>query len=389
MSLLNQVLQDLDQRAVPPAQRPLHVAEQTTTEPAAEVPADRSAFDPWRWSGWALVVMAGIAAGWVHLQPPIKPVVVEPLPLRPYSRAVPPVDPAPATVVKVRADNDAGLSPGEAGPIATVRAPIASEPLTTISADVPLAAAADTSMEQPTPVDLPKDHREVAAAAVFEEPRKAYLPLKNDRPPDGFGAPGMSAKVKVQSGEGLTFHDRVRRQIEAGELSAAEQAVMQRLAVRAGDREARELLVGLMLRGGRYSEALDAINAGLLHHPGHREFLLIKARLLAQSGDATGAVTVLEGRLTNGGGAPEALQMLGALHQQQGHYAEAVAVYRRLIEEAPRTGPAWVGLAIGLDALGDPDALEAYTRALSLGGLPEAAARYARQRLAALGPGNG
>ena len=295
----------------------------------------------------------------------------------------------PAAAIASTTDRAAGSSNDGAEPAAIVPDSTAVEPPGRTVDGQPVTEASGPLTLEPAPIEWPKRNAGGTDGAGLDDRQMAYLPLKNAGPPAGQAAPDTPTKVKVQSGDRLKPNERARRQIEAGELSAAEETVTQRLAARPGDREARELLVGMMLRGGRYVQALEAINAGLRHHPDHRKFLLIKARLLAQSGDTDGAVTLLEGRLAEGEGSREALQMLGALRQQQGHYDEAVAVYRRLVERAPTTGPAWVGLAIGLDALGDPGALEAYTRALSLGGLPEAAARYARQRRAELGSGNG
>ena len=126
-----------------------------------------------------------------------------------------------------------------------------------------------------------------------------------------------------------------------------------------------------------------------MHHPRHPKFVMIKARLLAQNGDTAAAIQLLERSPVAGRGGVQLRQMLGALYQQQGRYEEAVESYRTLLTFTPSAGPAWVGLAISLDALGDAEAPDAYRRALALGSLPVPAAAYARQRIVELGAPDG
>jgi MSHA biogenesis protein MshN len=224
------------------------------------------------------------------------------------------------------------------------------------------------------------------------EPGKVELiPLRNDtladirEPKATKGAAGAS--VKTQSSKHAsapTSLVRARAAIDAGELAEAERLLRTYLDHQARDKVARELLVGLMLRGERHEEAMAQIDAGLHQYPQHAVFKLIKARLLAESGDASAAVALLER-----GQFPEHLatqhrQMLGALYQKQGRFDDAAAQYRLLIARRPRSAEGWVGLAISLDAQGHRDAGGAYRHALAIGRLPTAADSYARRRLAEL-----
>jgi len=117
--------------------------------------------------------------------------------------------------------------------------------------------------------------------------------------------------------------------------------------------------------------------------------VIIPAAILAAASFTAQATELLESITAQRPAGREALQMLGALYQQQQDYAAAIMVYRRLVSAAPDAGAAWVGLAIALDGQGRGGALDAYRRALSLGGLPPAAERYARQRRESLEAGNG
>jgi Flp pilus assembly protein TadD len=220
----------------------------------------------------------------------------------------------------------------------------------------------------------------------------AYLPLRNTELADVEEA--IVEPVRVKSLAGMSVKtpkspaprsvEQAQAAIAQGELSSAESILQRNLQLAPGDKESRELMVGLMLRGERYDAAMQQLDAGLKQHPGHVKLLLIKARLLAQYNEVAAAIKILESAPPSVIGRTERLQMLGALYQQQSRYDQAVDSYRELLQINPTAGPAWVGLAISLDGLGDDAALEAYGRALRFGGLPAAAESYARQRVSQL-----
>jgi tetratricopeptide (TPR) repeat protein len=243
------------------------------------------------------------------------------------------------------------------------------------------AGAASGNPDEPQPAGAP------------HKAKVDYLPLRNtELPTFETSAPKPDAnrlttdtKVKTATSPMPKSLEEVRREIELGELSFAEYLLQQRLRGAPVDREARELLIGLMLRGERYDAALQQLDEGLHHDPGNIKFSLIKARILAQSGQDEAATRILESAPPSRTGRVERLQMLGALYQKQSRYEQARDNYRALLNLRPSAGPAWVGLALSLDGLGDPAAHEAYVRALRLGGLPAAAEEYARQRIVQTG----
>ncbi len=228
-----------------------------------------------------------------------------------------------------------------------------------------------------------------SADAAIAEPE--FIALRNAVEPPGATKPSTARRAArprpgftpAKSNAALPLA-QAEQAIDRGELAVAEQLLQRRLGEAPGDRRARELLIGLMLRGERYPAAIEQLDKGLARAPSHAKFMLIKARLLAQAGDMTGALGLLESLPRAHDGRVEAVQMLGALYQQQGRYADAVVSYRELLGLKPNYGPAWVGYAISLDGTGDPKALAAYRRALRLGGVPSAAAMYARERIAQL-----
>jgi len=387
MSLLNEVLQDLDRRTAP-AERPAVrlAASSPVTDRPAEIEPTRTS-PRWRRALWALIVAAIMATVAVYVAD-----YGIPLPAR------------PAAVTSV-------VKPSEASPVAAAHTtpsalPDTAIPAPSVAGDMPLAADATPATAEPAntlpaptapTVQTPPAAATQPIAAATAEPATLatvdYLPLRNAvEPPPRPTRPRASPRRADGQAAVKTSVPRVADPLAAahealagGELAAAEVLLAKRLKQAPNDLNARELLLGLMLRGERVDAALEQLAQGLRHHPGHAKFTLIKARLLAQIGDVGGAIGLLQAAPPAGGVRREWLQLLAGLYQRQTRHDLAAETYRSLLAVAPGSGTAWAGLALSLDGLGDPEAAAAYRRALELGGLPEAADRYARQRLAELG----
>lgn len=364
MSLLNQVLLDLDARQ-PRAARPrLRTATPSVVRHAADDFADAD----WRrllfpGAVVASVLFALLLAAWVfertwHLAGQTGPAM--------HSQRLTLPEPARVPAMGGRA----------AAPVTAV---------------APRPAQAGATRPPATPEPALEERSNLATTPPADE---TYLPLRNatlaDLPAEPAAPDGAAAAVPVQiPTKSIRPAPKdplapARRAIAAGELAEAEGLLTATLRREPQNLRARELLIGLMLRGERTGDALRQLDAGLAHHPAHGNFVLIKARLLAQSGDRPGAIALLERSTSIAAIGAQRLQMLGALYQQDGRFAEAAEHYRALLAIQPNSAAGWVGVAISLDARGDDDAAAAYRRALRAGGLPSSAEAYARGRLAEL-----
>jgi tetratricopeptide (TPR) repeat protein len=108
-------------------------------------------------------------------------------------------------------------------------------------------------------------------------------------------------------------------------------------------------------------------------------------RQLLERGEIARARDVLRSHAPAIAEAPEYHLLLAASHRQAGDHAAAAEHYRALTGVLPRSGAAWIGLGASLESLEQPaEAAKAYNRALE--GDDDRAARFARQRLAALAP---
>jgi len=282
MSLLNDVLRDLDQRAAMPAAEQLHLAgDARNASVEAEPAAPANGVDAIRWLFWPLISIACAFGVWLIMQPDPAPVVSSLEPIRPAEVAVSEglEETVPAALMRDETD---GRNPPTARTATVVEAVAPEPPRESVIVADGTGPASDIDEARPRTAVAPEAApRPQAAPSQAQGPN--YLALKNTGLPK---APPVepAVAVKRRTPAPLAASERARRQIDAGDLAAAEETVMQRLGTHPDDRAARELQVGLLLRGARYDAALAAIDEGLSSDPDSPKLRLIKARLLAQRG---------------------------------------------------------------------------------------------------------
>lgn len=409
MSLLNQVLRDLEARESRHPQMPVHWAAVTPDGRVPDTPATPAWRRRMRPGMVGLFVAPLLISAWAYQHvwqaPDVAIVETDDAASRMSaigaSSAMTHVGgngtAEAAALVAVSGAAEAGVSRVTESSIAT--------PVTERHEAEPTVAAVDrtTAVETATapdvPVTAPQIQAEVDDSATVEvasapepQPEPTFLELRNVELPAAQTSVRRAthAPATSQRRQSVTRADEsdplaaARRAIESGELAVAENRLQRRLQTFPDDRDARELLIGLMLRGDRTDAAMRQLETGLAYYPAHGTFVLILARLQVERGETGSAMATLRRGAGIRAIRDDCLQMLGALLQQLGRYAEAAETYRQLVTVAPQLGNAWIGLAISLDAQGDLAAADGYRRALVLGGLQAAADSYARQRLAAL-----
>lgn len=174
-----------------------------------------------------------------------------------------------------------------------------------------------------------------------------------------------------------------------GDASKGEQSLRAALRMEPDYLPAREVLAGVLLRGGRLVEAGELLREGLQRAPDHALFARLYARVLLAQGQTDAAVHLLERhRHAAGAQQPDYDALLAALYQRSGRYAQAAGLYRRLVILRPGAGAWWLGLGLALEGAGKSgQAVEAYRQALGTGALPAASRTYVQQRLSVLGGG--
>ena len=170
-----------------------------------------------------------------------------------------------------------------------------------------------------------------------------------------------------------------------GNESDAQQALEKSLAFEPNHVRARETLAALLLNTGRVSEAGDSLREGLRLQPTSTPLAKLYARILVNQGDNAAAVVVLERAAPRVGDDPDYYALLAALYRGVGKHAQAVQVYQEILRLRPGVAAWWMGLALAQDAMGSTaESLQAYRRAQRAGGLSLEVLQYVQTRIAAL-----
>lgn len=370
MSLINQMLQDLEQRSGSAA-KPVPLDGGVRAVPlAGRSPAALLA------GAGALVAVAAVG-GWMFMQAKASPASPPPaatlvLPLPPAAVA-PPANTAPA------ADAAAATRPAEPAPAkaqsvasaAEPKRPVGPQPVIVQASELALAAgsgvskkAARPTLEEPAAL-APADKAPPPAAALAVEAR----PQKKVSPQQQSDNLYRQAVVQVQQGHGGEARKLLQRALALEPLNV----------------RVRQLLVGLLVEGGNLDEASEQLREGLRLSPDQSGFAMTLARLQLESGDAKTALRTLEQGLKSAGDDPAYHAFYAAVQQRDERHEEAMRHYLVALRSDP-SEPTWlVGIGISLQALGkNADAVEAFARARDTGRLNPQLARFVDQRLGQL-----
>ncbi|MFM5449934.1 tetratricopeptide repeat protein [Aeromonas veronii] len=364
MSVINQMLKDLDQR-------------QQGSDGAAVYIA------PVRQQGWwmlLLTLICGLALGilgwrtWIYWQQ-AQPVtaaseVVAPDAVTPdvVARAAAPVSqPEPVEVAAAlplpsqdEVNDEAGVS--ESGDTAY---------------GAPFDASSDVDETEPTDEELqPELYAELAAEqqAVASAPRKPSV-LKIE-------TVELSAKELAALAE-----RKATTAMAKGSLRDAQDNYYQVLAHDPYNQGAREQLAGLLYGEGRLTEARQLLEEGLRLDPQQADFRLLLARLAISEGQQQQALGWLSGYQPDLASNMDYYATWAGLTQELGQNADAAALYVKLLRQQPDQGRWWLGLGVAEDGQGHSQrALDAYRNALLHGNLGEASTNWLEQRIGQLTP---
>jgi MSHA biogenesis protein MshN len=362
MSLINQVLQDLEKRhASEPELKslPPHVrAVPEGPRPGGNTPLFVTA---------ALIVFA-IVAGFLYfggwLRPASKvPVAAAVAPAAPVLSAADVVEArpaAPAPVVQAQSVPPASRLSAELSFVPDSRPP--REPVS-----IPeKPAAPKPSTPTPSPqVKIPAEFRAAiepppAALAAVPEPAAPRVPA----PPAPVAPVPASPVSPVESPvvidkqmREMTPQQRAEAafrkgvaQLQEARASAAEASFREALREDQNHVAARQALLGLLLDAKRNDEAEQLLKKALELNPRQPRHAMVLARLEVERGEVTGAITTLVAALPYVQSDPEYYAFLAALLQREGRHREAADYYRAALRSSPGNALWLMGLGISLRA---------------------------------------
>lgn len=170
--------------------------------------------------------------------------------------------------------------------------------------------------------------------------------------------------------------------LNQGRLAEAEAGFREALSLYPENPQARQGLVGLLFQGRKLEEAERVLEEGVKLSPAQSGFSMTLARLQAERGDNARAIATLRAGLEHAQGNAEFSAFLAALLQRQGRHEEAIEQFQAALRQRPGAGVWWLGLAISLQAANQAAAAQdAYRRAHATGNLQPDLAAFAEQRL--------
>ena len=144
---------------------------------------------------------------------------------------------------------------------------------------------------------------------------------------------------------------------------------------------ARQALIGILIEAGRNADAEDVLSESLSINPRQPREAMVLARLQVERGDFDAAIGMLESVSAYAGSDAGYYSFLAAVYQRASKHEEAARQYRNALALMPRNAIWMMGLGISLRALGDSNqAQDAFKRAASTGTLsPELQAYVVKQ----------
>ena len=371
MSVINQMLQDLDRRqlggaADGAARKPAHVR---PVKPPVE---RRTVF----WITLIVLLVACIGwIAWVAYQ------------LKPQSLA---------TELAYRAADEARTRQA-AAPSAP---PPAAMPATPAPAPAAPAPAFPAETAAPPQIEMLR-LAESLSTPTFESKAAPRAPAARAAPPSRRAPAALpdGAIAKAPEKPQLERHDRVGTPgeraenefrhavsvLKLGRAAEAERLFNHALEIDSGHRGARQALIAMQLERGELEQARKLLQEGLAIDPAQPGFAIALARIVVERKDLSGALAVLERSSGAASEVPEFHVLRGTLLQRLGRHAEAADAYHTALQARATLPQAWVGLGISLEALNRrPEAADAFRRALAAGPISAEVKAFAEQRVRAL-----
>lgn len=376
MSLINQMLQDLDQRQAGELQRAL------PNEVRSLPPSRRSSILPWVIAGGSIALTT--AAIYFYL-----PLATQQSGAAPVAAAVEsppgiPTDEPPAVL-------SAGGRVPIAGP-APVPVPAAAEPM-------PLRLSDVLSMPQPRQSSVPQESR--SAPLAKESPAVAPVPVTVPQAVPAKVVSGVAASVasKVETRDGPIYIEKTPLQptpqeraeseyrrgaalLAQGQLKSGMDALRSCLKVDGTHAAARQLLLKALLEQRSYDEARELMSEAVQLQPGRYQWAMTLARLQIEKGDAAGAWQSLQASMGAGANNADYQGLAGNVLQRLGNGKDAAEHYRAALRLSPNDGRWWIGLGLALESQGNgAEARTAFQTARASGSLTPEMAAFVEQRL--------
>lgn len=238
-------------------------------------------------------------------------------------------------------------------------------------------APAETGLARDTQTESRQLAPATSLAEATDESAEAVLPAAS-------AAPSVKQRVVSAEEQDRLAAQRASELLAQGLAAQAMRHLFTFIEANEADMAARQVLVTQLLQEGRLAQAGDYIlGAGdLSAAPAMRE---LKARWLDARGETFSAIQVLNAARPDIASHATYYSLLAAYSQKQAMYQQSAEIYAALLNVDAQRAGWWAGLAIASEYLGQAQqAKEAYQRALALSDLDRQLETFVSKRLLAL-----
>lgn len=384
MSLLNRMLNDLDERRAVPGDA---LRFQRDVRPLPQPPR---VVWPWLLAGGALAGAAIVGAGLYLLYGPGRALPVLPAPLTKEA--------ANAALPSLAAAAAAPLPPALSEPPAPALPPLAPVAPAAVATQPPDGAPVAGRATGHSAVDdglrlrlstrvssLPAPGRDRGIASAASAPREAGTPAAEAVPAEPAESSGRIDKQAIEASPPERAERLYRSALgllAQGRNDDGLTTVRAALREDPGHVAARQWLIKHYLDSRSFDAAQGVLQDGLAAWPQQTAWALLLSRLQADRGDNAGALGTLERVQRHAPASPELEGALGAVLQRLGRHADAEQHFAKATVIEPARARWWLGLGLAHEAQGKvAEARLAFQRAAGLKNLSPDLQAFAEQKL--------
>ncbi|MDE3020463.1 MAG: tetratricopeptide repeat protein [Pseudomonadota bacterium] len=369
MSLINQVLKDLEKRD-------RHERDLILPKAVSSRASLRTVQWPWMIVGFAALLSAGFAIGFFgfhHNRPIILP-VSKPVPVEKTAIVVDAKKPVIATN--------------------------AAKPTSGISVFNQHSPSPGRSFRSVQTADAKPGRVAILAKRKFRSPT-ILVTLKHTASKPVHATVKLVKPVETNTSGAFPFlrpannHEQSQTQyqqgikmLESGRIADALTAFRQAITLDPENAPARQALAQLYIEQHQFMAAETVLKAGLANQPGLLAFSFPLARLLVEQGKDAKALEILEKSQDQGIKNANYLALRADIFTRLGRSSEAISDYQQALLLKPQEVSWIVGLGIAFEANHDPEeARKVYIEAISARHLPSVLENFVQRRLSALSGG--
>lgn len=240
----------------------------------------------------------------------------------------------------------------------------------TLTGVTKLSSAVRAAQGQSSQQQTPQQQAQTAETASQREPANEF---------------SIQRSAPTSTSQPQRLFEQALSDLDAGNARRASQALQQVLILDPEHIEAREELAAYYFGRGFISDAMEVLEGGLALVPQANSLRLLQARILERIDQPERALDVTRQADIRLPDDADLLILKGALATELEHYGDAAEAYQQLVAWRPDQGRWWIGLAIARENLNDnAGALQAYRRALQDGALNHSSREFVKDRMEAL-----